>query len=311
MIEKIQYATDEEWRQARVKAIGGSDAGALLGFNQYKSPYALWAEKTGKIVPEDISDREAVRLGNDLEDYVAQRFCEATGKKVRRCNFTLKNSRYPFAHANVDRVVVGENAGLECKTTSSWEVLQQCRAGEYPDTWYAQMQHYMMVGEYEKYYLAVICFGHGFFWFEIKRSDGEIAALEAAEKEFWDMVVSDTPPAADGSEATIDALKTIYAESNDSRGVIDLTAVSAAVKIYSQLDKQISELEKERDSYKAQIMEYMGDAPKGVWDRYTISYKTQQRRTFDKKGYEAANGTIPDSFYTVSSSRPFKVTVKK
>lgn len=64
----------EDWLNARRRSIGGSDAGALLGLNPYNSPYALWAEKTGKIVPEGIGDREAVRLGNDLEQYVAERW---------------------------------------------------------------------------------------------------------------------------------------------------------------------------------------------------------------------------------------------
>lgn len=30
----------------------------------------------------------------------------------------LYNDQFPFAHANIDRIVIGEKAGLECKTTS-------------------------------------------------------------------------------------------------------------------------------------------------------------------------------------------------
>ncbi len=58
-------------------------------------------------------DNEAMRQGRDLEEYVAYRFCEETGKRCRRKNAILKNTDYPFAHANVDRWVVSENAGLE------------------------------------------------------------------------------------------------------------------------------------------------------------------------------------------------------
>ena len=108
----------EQWLEARRKSIGGSDAASILGLNQYNSAYALWCEKTGKITPEDISDKEAVRLGNDLEQYAAERFMDATGKKVRRENNIIYNDDYPFAHANPDRMVIGEKAGLECKTTS-------------------------------------------------------------------------------------------------------------------------------------------------------------------------------------------------
>ena len=191
----------EEWVQSRKDSIGGSDAASLLGLNPYSSPYALWAEKTGAIEPEDISEREAVRLGNYLEPYVAQRFTEITGKKVRRENYILKNSDYPWAHANVDRLVVGEKAGLECKTTSALN-LKKFKNGEYPANYYCQCMHYMAVTGYEKWYLAVLIGNHDFRIFEIHRDEDEIAALMAAEEQFWSCVTSNTPPAIDGLPAT-------------------------------------------------------------------------------------------------------------
>ena len=87
--------THDEWLERRRQSIGGSDAGAVLGLNKYNSPYALWAEKTGKVIPEDISDNEAVRLGNDLEEYVAKRWQEATGKKLRKDNHIYTNKITP------------------------------------------------------------------------------------------------------------------------------------------------------------------------------------------------------------------------
>ena len=131
MIHKVHAASEEEWRQIRAKSIGGSDAAAILGLNPYKSAYALWMEKTGKVIPEDVSGKEAVRLGNDLEDYVAKRFMEATGKKVRRENNTIFRDDLPFAHANYDRLVVGEKAGLEIKTTNALH-LSKFKNGEFP-----------------------------------------------------------------------------------------------------------------------------------------------------------------------------------
>ena len=134
-ITKIKCNSNEEWLAERRKSIGGSDAGTICGYNKYSTPYALWAEKTGLVEPDDLSDKEAVRLGNDLEDYVAKRFQEATGKKVRRCNFTFRNDDFPFAHANIDREVLGEEAGLEIKTTSNFDYIHLCENGEYPPVW--------------------------------------------------------------------------------------------------------------------------------------------------------------------------------
>lgn len=59
-----------------------------------------------------------MRQGRDFEEYVAKRFTEVTGKKVRRNNFMMAFKVYPFMMADIDREVAGENAILEYKTTS-------------------------------------------------------------------------------------------------------------------------------------------------------------------------------------------------
>ena len=45
-------SSHEEWLEDRRKGIGGSDVGALLGLNKYKSPYTLWAAKSGLLHTE-------------------------------------------------------------------------------------------------------------------------------------------------------------------------------------------------------------------------------------------------------------------
>lgn len=301
--------TRDEWLSIRNKSIGGSDAAAILGLNDYKSPYYLFCEKTGTVIPEDISDKEAVRLGNDLEQYVAERFMEATGKKVRRENSIIYNSEYPFAHANPDRIVIGEDAGLECKTSSSWDIAQQLRSGKIPDHWYCQCVHYMMVTGFKRWYLAALVFGVGFFHFVIERNDAEIDALAGAESDFMLKVKNHTPPAIDGSEATETALKTIYAESTPGMAV-DLTMCGATIDTYNALCKQIKELETLKTEQENIIKSCMGPAEKGTYAGTTISWKTSARKTFDKAAYEAAFGNIPEQYYKTTSNRAFRVTVK-
>lgn len=312
MITKVSTKdmSREAWLEARRKSIGGSDAACILGLNEYKSAYALWCEKTGKIVPEDISDKEAVRLGNDLEQYVAERCAEATGKKFRRENNIIYNSAYPFAHANPDRIVIGEKAGLECKTTSSWEIAQKLREGKVPGHWYCQCVHYLMVTGFDRWYLGALVFGVGFFQFTVERNEAEIEALAASEKSFWAGVCSNTPPALDGTESTTEAIKTIYAESVPGSR-IDLTAVGHLIEAYNALGKQLKELQTMQDEYANGIKDFMGTAEKGSYGNTSITWKTSTRRTFDREKYEAAHGKIPNEYYKTSESRSFRVSVKK
>lgn len=310
MISRVSFLnmTPEEWRDQRRKTIGGSDAGTILGLNQFDSPYNLWAIKTGKITPEDISDKEAVRLGHDLEQYVADRFMEETGLKLRRDNNFVYNDKYPFAHVQADRLVVGENAGFEAKTTSSWETLKKCREGKYPDTWYAQCVHAMMVTEADRWHLGVLCLGKGFFRFLIERDEAEIAALAKAEADFWKLVETDTAPPVDGLDSTTGALKKVFPQSRGGMSV-DLTPMMAEVAAWRATKTQIKSLEMQLAEQQNRICSYMGQAECGICGDHKISWKTQTRRTFDAKRFAADHPHIAlDGYYKTSESRPFKLS---
>ena len=68
----------EDWLRYRKCGITGTDAGAILGLNPYRSAFQVYHDKISETI-ENI-DNEAMRQGRDLEDYVAQRFTEATGQ---------------------------------------------------------------------------------------------------------------------------------------------------------------------------------------------------------------------------------------
>ena len=108
MYEKIPTAgmSREEWLKLRKTGIGGSDAGAICGLNPYSSRMKVFRDKTTDEAEE--KDNEAIRIGNDLEQYVAGRFMEATGLKVRRSNYMYRSKGHPYMVADVDRLVVGE-----------------------------------------------------------------------------------------------------------------------------------------------------------------------------------------------------------
>lgn len=307
MIKEIAFNNHEEWLEIRKKYIGGSDAAAVVGLNSFSSPYTVWADKLGKLPPKE--DNEAMRLGRDLEDYVAKRFTEQTGKKVRRKNFILWNSDYPFAHANVDRLIVGENAGLECKTTSVLN-LKNFKNGEFPENYYVQCMHYMAVTGYKKWYLAVLILGKEFKVFEIERDEDEIKALMKAESEFWTCVEKGEPPMIDGSEATTNTIKTVLAESNDDTPV-NLFAYDSTLEQYIALSKQIKELENLRDEMANKVKVFMDSSAKGESNKFKVSFASTLRQSFDSKRFAKENPNIDLSdYYKTSTYRTFKVNEK-
>ena len=146
----------EEWLRLRKGGIGGSDAGAVCGLNPYRSPMAVYWEKTTDML--DLSDNEAMRQGRDLENYVAQRFTEETGKKVRRSNKMYWSETHPIMYADVDRLLVGEDAGLECKTVSAYNA-GKWENGAIPMHYLMQCIHYMAVTGKRTWYIAAVILG--------------------------------------------------------------------------------------------------------------------------------------------------------
>jgi putative phage-type endonuclease len=320
LITKIKTNTHEGWLEERKKSLGGSDVGAILGMNEYSSPYTIWAEKTGKLPP--FEGNEWTKLGNDLEGYVAQRFTEASGLKVINDTATWRNDKYPHLHANLDRRVVGMKAGVECKLTSELNA-KKYKNGEFPDRFYAQCVEYLCVTEFERWYLVVLIYGKGIKIYQMTRipndtvpkwceasvyvDDGEIETLAKVTGDFWnDYVLTDTPPLADGSEATSETLKTIYAESNGEK--VDLMAFENDLKQFMTLSSLLDDVKKQKEEVANKIKAYMGEASKGECGNYKVTWSSYVKNTFDHKSFAKDNPGIDlSAYYKETLTRPFKV----
>ncbi|AUS15131.1 YqaJ viral recombinase family nuclease [Bacillus velezensis] len=264
----------DEWLLERRKGIGGSDASVILGLNKWRTAFELWLDKTGQ-VPVSESASEAAYFGSILEDIVAKEFEVRSGKKVRRKKSMLKHPEHDFILANVDRMIVGEKAILECKTTSAYN-LKEWENDEIPADYIVQVQHYLGVlgPEYKKAYFAVLIGGNKFVWKEIERDDELIEMIFTAEVEFWNTaVLGGVAPALDGSSAAEEYLKKRYAET-ESNKVIDLTAVNRErIKQYLQLKESIAELQLQAKELENQIKHEMKEAEYGFIGNYQTSWK--------------------------------------
>ena len=291
----------QEWLAERRKGIGGSDAGAIVGLNKYKNAFDVYADKLG-LLPEK-EDNEAMRQGRDLEQYVAERFCEVTGKKVRRKNRILHSEKYPFALANIDRTIVGEDAGLECKTSNVLS-LKRYKNGEYPPEYYCQCMHYMAVTGAEKWYLAVLIFGKEFKIFTIERDEDEIAALMNAERNFWENhVEKQIPPVPEGTDGNSDTISKLYPNSN---GETIVFASDDLLRRAKEKSEEIKRLETEKKQLEQEIKTILQDCERGEGTNYCVTWKSRSRELLDKKKLEADLGDI--SKYTkISTSRYFEI----
>lgn len=326
MISKIPTSgmTKEEWLSERRNSLGGSEIGAVLGLNQYATPYSVWAEKTGRISSRE--DNEAMRQGRDLEAYVAERFSERSGKKVHRYNYLLRNDSAPHLHANIDRRIAGEKSGLECKTASALN-LRAYSSGEFPESYYAQCVAYLAVTEWERWYLAALVLNKAFFVYQITTIAGdsvpewcdssvyvspeEIETLVRCAEEFWETyVLPDRPPPPDGLGPTGDALSAVFGADNGES--VELFDRDSMIRDYFFLASEKQGVQQKMDAIKQIIQSDMGQASFASCPAAFVSWKTQERRTFDGAAFQKAHPEIPlESFYKITKSRVFKINPKK
>lgn len=295
----------EEWLQQRRKGIGGSDAGALCGVNPYASPVTVYLDKTGQL--EEKEDTMQMRVGRKLESDVADFFTEDTGKKVRRANSIFYHEKYPFMLANVDRLVVGENAGLECKTTSSYGK-DQWKDGKIPESYEIQCHHYMAVTGADRWYIACLIGNSEFVYRTIERDEELIQSLIRIESDFWNQyVLAGVAPPPDGSEASEWIIRERYPDSDPDLQVSLLDDLEEKLDRSQEIDALMERLTAEKKTIFQQIQEYMGEAEKAVGKRYCVSWKTVLSNRLDSKALKSKHPEIYQQFAKSSSSRRFTV----
>lgn len=264
------------WEDVRFSGIGGSDAAAALGMSPWKSQFKLWLEKTQQVPPEDLSDNEYVYWGTVLEAVVANRFCELTGKKVHRRGM-LRSCEYPFMLANVDRLVDGEDAGLECKTANGFAA-KEWIDDKLPVQYYIQCQHYMAVTGLSKWYIAVLIGGNHFVWKEVARCEDDITALIAAEKQFWEeFVIPKRMPPVDGSTDCGKALAEKYTGGVETPVELGADGQKAAVKL-AELEEQKKQIERAIAEEQNKLKLLLGDYEVGFTPGFKVTWKTAKPR---------------------------------
>jgi putative phage-type endonuclease len=298
--------TRKEWLKERLTSLGGSDAAAILNLNEYSSPLQVWLEKTGQRL--GFEGNIATETGTYLEPYIADLFTRETGKKVRRVNAIIRNDEYPFAHANIDREVVGEKALLEIKSTTSYKNMKLARDGDYPEQWYVQCMHYMMVTGYSKAYLAALLNNRDFQVHVIHRNEGEIEALAEAEAAFWDKVLKMEQPVPNGSEGDADALNWMIGTGDSDIPPIDLFGSSGIIAEYLELNDSIKALDRRKEEIKQILCQQLGKAEVGLAGENKVTWRTYTSTRFDRKAFEAANPRIDLSPWTkTTEARRFDI----
>ena len=279
--EVYGYDNEEDWHKLREKRIGGSDIGAILGVNKYKSIIDVYIDKTEGILFEG---NESTYWGHIHESTIMKEF----GKRHKE--FIVYQAPYSviddFLIANLDGVLKdkenGEYGVLEIKTTNAFNY-KDWDGDIVPQYYYAQVQHYLMLTGYKFAYVAVLIGGQQYKEFKIERNEEDINLIRNKATEFYqENLLKKIPPMPDGSDAYMEHLKkkALEIENNEVIEFVDLEEKAAKIK---DLSKEINSLKKEQDLFKEEIMLELinNGTQKGVAGKYKFNIQSRKSPDFE------------------------------
>ena len=297
--------------------IGGSDIAKVMGLSRWGTPLSLWAEKTGKIPPKDLSNVEAVELGNDLEDFVANKFSQKTGKAVRRSPKVYQHPQYPYMVAHIDRLVTGTDELLECKTCSFFKK-EEWEGEEIPQEYILQVIWYLGITGRKKGWIAVLIGGQSFKYKPIEFDSELFDKMVETAKDFWQHVQDDTP--VDIVATDDETLKELY--SNHSEIMIDLIPADEQTKqacevfeervaYLQEIKMHIKQLQDEQKEIETSVKDIIKDNLGIKTPKYIITWKNQTAIKFDTVKLRQERPETFEDYSYESSYRVMRISKNK
>lgn len=299
----------EEQLMERKLYLGSSDAASILGLSRYGTPLSVWAEKTGQIVPEDISGKLPVRLGHKLEQAVAELFMEETGKKLHRVNETVRHPQHAFLAANLDRRVVGEKAIVEIKNVGAFR-RDEWREGQSPAEYICQVMHQLAVTGWDRGYLVALIGNTDFEIRTIERDEQALNDLVNREVSFWNefVIPNVMPTISRGDKDTLTALFPLAEEGKE------ITLDDRAAAICDSLDGLRSDLKGLESSIllaENELKALLGTADAGIIGDRKIYWSNILTRRLDGEAIKKEMPEIYEKFRKPSTYRKFLIKTNK
>lgn len=298
---KIQSFTKEE----RQLYIGGSDISAIMGLSRWKTPLRLWGEKTGKIEPDDLSNNEAVEMGKDLEEFVAQKFAQRTGKSVRRAPKKYTHKDYPFLAANIDRLITGTDELLECKTCSEYKKSEW--ENGIPEEYILQVIWYLGITGRPAGWIAVLIGGQKFLYKKIDFDAELFNDMVQKALIFWEQVQTEMSPEATALDS--DTLFKLYPTHTED--FIENQEIEVRVAYLQETKMQIKDMQDEQKMLETELKALIADRQGILTQKYKVTWTTQTSRRIDTAALREELPEIAEKFMSESISRVLRINKNK
>jgi putative phage-type endonuclease len=267
----------EEWLKCRDIGIGASESAVIMGLSPYESVYTMFMRRTGELPP--IEDNNFMEWGRRLEDVVAQKYADDTGRKVKRNAWMCQSVKYPWMTATPDYDVAypddPNRVGLlECKTASHFAI--EDWEEDSPPHYKCQVQHQMIVTGRNRGSLACLIGGNQYRWIDEEEHQRFQQALIRKTAVFMKMVRGELPPPLpDAHPSTSETLQRMI---SDGRVVELPDAILAFHEGYQEACRDEKDATERKKKYTDVIKAAIGTAEYGILPEGAGSYSFKMQK---------------------------------
>jgi putative phage-type endonuclease len=185
--------SNADWLGLRKTYIGGSDVGAVMGLSDYGSELTVYLQKKGLV--DNRSESPAMRRGKILEPVIRQITQETFPEtEIAAVPYVLLSKEEKFRGANLDGVILTPDNGITIEGIKlhglGGHEIKSSKTGfgadEVPDSYFAQVQHYMDVAGLTWFLLSVfIIETDEVHHYPILKNPEFIKDMRTRESDFW------------------------------------------------------------------------------------------------------------------------------
>jgi len=251
----------------------------------------VYLKKTGQYQDgeDEFSDAalERMHFGRMLEPIVANEYVRRTGNKVVVSPATLTHKDYPWAIANVDRLIVDDKGIpygiLECKTASEY-MDDAWSEGDVPISYLYQLNWYLWVTGLEYGVIACLVGGNKFYYYEVFRNN-DLLRDEIFPKvdKFWNYHVKElVEPNLTGTDADTEYVASENAEViKGSEITIDDDVLNELASVVKECKAQIKELKATEKEAANRLKDALKNNEIGYTKDYIIKWSPRSQSRID------------------------------
>jgi putative phage-type endonuclease len=250
--------------------LGASDMAAVLGLDPYRTPYEVWADKTGRAPAREGGER--AKYGTMIEPVLRAWASAKLERPVVASTSTFRHMSVPCMAVNPDGFVGKCQRGnplVECKRTSLAQEWGEPGTDQVPYRTIVQVQTQMAcTASPHVHVVADIAdrFHEGPEMYIVHRDNEMIAMIEERAVEFWNLIANDTPP-EDGPVPPVEFIAKVRRDTVDPAQVDD-----AIIAEYQAANERRKKAEKEEEEIKARLLLKLGTSEIGESEMHIVKY---------------------------------------